>query len=137
MTENAETDRTHSDRGGAVSSDRKSDRRSANDVSNGSSPGVTEIETNIERSRENLAETIDQLAAKFDVKTRFRNRLARARDDATRQLQTLRCRATHAQRRTDPQTISIGAGVLTAAVAVLVVTLWRRNRASRGRGRRR
>jgi hypothetical protein len=136
VTENAETDRTPSVGGGAAS-DEKWNTRSANGISNGSSPGVAEIETNIERSRANLAETVDQLAAKFDVETRFRHRVAGARDDVTRQLRTLRHKATAAQRSTDPQTIGIGAGVLAAAVAVLVVTWWRRNQAPRGWGRRR
>jgi predicted pyridoxine 5'-phosphate oxidase superfamily flavin-nucleotide-binding protein len=42
-----------------------------------------EIREDIERTRENLAETVDALHAKLDVKAQARARVARAKDQAT------------------------------------------------------
>lgn len=41
------------------------------------------IRADIERTRENLAETVDALHAKLDVKSQARARVARAKDQAT------------------------------------------------------
>ena len=41
------------------------------------------IRADIERTREELAETVDALHAKLDVKTQAKARLARAKDQAT------------------------------------------------------
>jgi len=41
------------------------------------------IREDIERTREQLAETVDALHAKLDVKTQAKERLARAKDQAT------------------------------------------------------
>jgi hypothetical protein len=86
-------------------------------------PEVEAIEADIERTREDLAQTVDQLAARLDVKTRVRNRMLEAKDDAALQLQGLRRRATDERGRPAPATIAILGGVL--AVAVVVVTLRR------------
>ena len=42
-----------------------------------------EIREDIERTRENLADTVDALHAKLDVKSQAKARVARARDQAT------------------------------------------------------
>jgi hypothetical protein len=42
-----------------------------------------EIREDIERTRENLAETVDALHAKLDVKAQAKARVARAKDQAT------------------------------------------------------
>jgi hypothetical protein len=89
-------------------------------------PEVAAIEADIERTREDLAQTVDQLAARLDVKTRVRARVIRARDDATLQLQGLRRRATDDEGRPTPATLVVAAGVVATAVAVVVVTARRR-----------
>lgn len=37
--------------------------------------GLADLETDIERTREDLAQTVDQLAARLDVKSRVKHRL--------------------------------------------------------------
>lgn len=50
-------------------------------MSNGSKP--EQIESEIEAQREQLAATVDQLAAKLDVKAKAQARIATAKDAAT------------------------------------------------------
>jgi MYXO-CTERM domain-containing protein len=51
---------------------------------NGTSPDDPEvIRANIERTRENLAETVDALHAKLDMKTRAKDKVAQVKDSAT------------------------------------------------------
>ena len=47
-------------------------------------PEVDALEADIARTRQDLAHTVDLLAAKLDIKTRIRNRVAETRDAATR-----------------------------------------------------
>ena len=51
---------------------------------------MAELEADIARTREDLADTVDQLTAKLDVKTRIRNRAAEAKDAATVQVRAAR-----------------------------------------------
>jgi uncharacterized protein DUF3618 len=44
---------------------------------------TAEIETDIERQRDHLAETVDQLSHKLDVKAQAKERAARLQDRAT------------------------------------------------------
>lgn len=37
--------------------------------------GLADLETDVERTREDLAQTVDQLAARLDVKSRVKHRL--------------------------------------------------------------
>jgi len=51
---------------------------------NGTSPDDPEaIRADIERTREDLAETVDALHAKLDVKTRAKDKVTAVRDSAT------------------------------------------------------
>ena len=51
---------------------------------NGTSPNDPDaIRADIERTREDLAETVDALHAKLDVKTRAKNKVAQVKDSAT------------------------------------------------------
>jgi hypothetical protein len=51
---------------------------------NGTSPDDPEaIRADIERTRENLAETVDALHAKLDMKTRAKNKAAQVKESAT------------------------------------------------------
>jgi hypothetical protein len=102
-------------------------------------PEMAELEADIARTREELADTVDQLTAKFDVKTRMRNRAIEAKDAATVQLQSARQQLIGVDGKPRPRAVGIGGGVLAAVAAVLLVKLWQRprGRTSRRRGRRR
>ena len=50
-----------------------------------STPEVDAIEADIERTREDLAQTVDRLTAKLDVKARVRNRVTETTDRVTSQ----------------------------------------------------
>lgn len=99
-------------------------------------PEMVELQTDIERTRADLANTVDQLTAKLDMKTRVRNRVADTKDKATAQLRNLQDRATDDDGKPTPATRGIGGGVLAALAAVLLLALWRRNSTS-GRPTRR
>ena len=71
------------------------------------------IRADIERTREELAETVDALHAKLDVKTQAKERLARVKDHAT----------TDAG-RPRPELV---AGVLGAVLLVAGLVWWRRS----------
>jgi hypothetical protein len=75
-------------------------------------PGTVEIEADIEAQREHLAETVDQLAHKLDVKAQAKERAAQMRD-----------RATTADGKPRPGLLAVAVGA--AAVAGLLVW-WRR-----------
>ncbi len=71
------------------------------------SPEVARIEADLELKRERLAETVDALGAKLDVKTRTTEKVAELREERSTE-------------------ISVAAGTLVALLVVLVV--WRRRR---------
>jgi len=100
-------------------------------------PEVAALQADIERTRADLADTVDQLAAKLDVKTRVRNRANETKDNLTLQLRRLQDQGTDADGKPTPATLGISGGVLAAAIAVLVVVLWRRDNTPRRTKRRR
>jgi hypothetical protein len=102
-------------------------------------PELAELEADIARTREDLADTVDQLTAKLDVKTRVRNRAAEAKDAATVQVRSARRHLIDLDGKPRPTALGAGGGVLAAIVAVILVKLWQRppRRPSRRRGRRR
>lgn len=73
-----------------------------------------QIEADIESQREQLAQTVDQLSAKFDVKSRTQAKVADVRD-----------RATTVEGKPRPEVLA-AAGSLVAMTIVLVV--WRLRR---------
>lgn len=73
-----------------------------------------EIQADIERQREQLATTVDQLSAKFDVKSQAQARFAGAKDRATTDTGQPR-----------PEIIGAAAGVL---VGLVVLALLNRRR---------
>jgi hypothetical protein len=100
-------------------------------------PDVAELEADIARRREELAHTVDQLAAKLDVKSRMRNRVTETKDAATYQVRSFRDRVTGDDGKPTPAALSIG-GVVVAAIAVVVlVKLWFRSSRPGSRRRRR
>jgi hypothetical protein len=92
------------------------------------------LEADIERTREKVAETVDLLAAKFDVKSRVRSRAndveARARQQARSVGTAVRSRSVDAEGRPTREAMAVG-GAVIAAAAVTLLVLWRRRRASR------
>lgn len=75
-----------------------------------------EIEADIARQREQLAETVDQLSAKLDVKSQAQAKVAHVKD-----------RATTPEGRPRPEVLA-AAGSLIAMTAVLLIWRMRRNR---------
>ena len=102
-------------------------------------PETPELEADIARTREDLADTVDQLTAKLDVKTRIRNRAAEAKDAATMHVQAARKQLVDVDGKTRPTTLGVGGGVVAAIAAVVLVKLWQRpaKRPIRRLGRRR
>ena len=72
-----------------------------------------ELEARIEQQREQLADTVDQLTHKLDVKTQAKERVARVAD-----------RATTDEGRPRPELIAAA----TAAVLLVGVVVWWRRR---------
>ena len=77
------------------------------------SPTTAELEAQIEAQREQLAETVDQLTHKLDVKTQARERVALVAD-----------RATTDEGRPRPELIATA----TAVVLLVGVVVWWRRR---------
>jgi len=121
MTENIDSPAAHQGKG---------------DGAAGAPQGAPALEADIARTRADLAHTVDQLAAKLDVKSRIRASMSGTKDDATRQLRKLRDRATDEQGKPTTVTIGIGSGVVATAAVALAIALWRRNHPSRRRRRR-
>lgn len=104
-------------------------------------PEMGELEADIARTRGELADTVDQLAAKLDVKTRVRNRVADTKDSAVvqvrHQARNLRDQATDEDGRPTPVALTTGGGLVAAVAAVVLVALWMRTSKRRGGRRRR
>ena len=89
-------------------------------MSTGSTDPAT-IQAEIEATRERLGQTVDELHARLDVRSRARESAYRARDTAVETY------------RESPPVVIGGALALVGLVTVLVV--WRRKRATRRRKR--
>ncbi len=91
-------------------------------------PEAAQLQADIERTREDLAETVDLLAAKLDVRSRVREQVgstvATTRTAAVSRLRTFQTRATGLDGRPTRATISTAGGVVAAAAAVVLVRLW-------------
>jgi hypothetical protein len=122
---------------GAHRSNGSSAPNSDNTSTQDASPDVAELEADIERTRADLADTVDQLTAKLDVKTRVRNSVADTKENVTAQLCKLQDHATDDEGKPTTATVGIGVSALAAVVAVLVVALWRRTHTPRRPKRRR
>jgi uncharacterized protein (TIGR03382 family) len=88
-----------------------------NGIAAESSPSVEQIEADIARTRAELAHTVDELSARFDVKARVRGRV-----------QELRDRATDDQGHPTPTTMAVGGAAAAAVAAIVVAAIWRRRR---------
>lgn len=99
-------------------------------------PAMAELEADIARTRDELADTVDQLAAKLDVKARVRSRVSETKDAATTQLQTVRTHLVGVDGKPRPVALTVGGGVVAAIAAVVLVRLWT-SPSNRRRSRRR
>ena len=95
---------------------------------------VDALEADIARTRQDLAHTVDQLAAKLDLKTRIRNRVAETREAANAQAQTARTYLVGVDGKPRPAAMSVGGGIFAALAAVVLVRLWMRPSRRRSRG---
>ena len=77
-------------------------------MSDAKTADAAQLQAEIERTREELAQTVDQLAAKLDVKSRVRDRV------------------TSPDGKPTPAVTSVGAGVAAALVTMVVLWLWGR-----------
>jgi len=88
-------------------------------------PDAPALEAEIERTREEVAETVDLLAAKLDVKGRVRDQVSHTAEStkasAAHQLRSAREKATDGRGRPTPAAMSVAAGVAVGVIAVLVV----------------
>ncbi|GAB7007017.1 DUF3618 domain-containing protein [Nocardioides sp. AN3] len=92
---------------------------------NGMPPGTEQLQAEIERTREDLAETVDELAAKLDVKARAHDKIDQAKHQAADQLHRLGNAATDASGRPRRPLYGVASGVLVAMMVVVVIQ-WRR-----------
>jgi hypothetical protein len=105
-----------------------------------------ELQEDIERTRQDLAETIDELTARLDVKSRARDSLVEAKERArdriveakaqtSHRIHQLRDRAIDVDGRPRPPVVAAAAALLAAVVTAAVLGRHRRSRrVSRRRG---
>lgn len=87
-------------------------------------PQMEAVQRDIEQTRERLADTVDQLTAKLDVKTRA---AAGAKDAKAR----AQAKVFDVDGKPRPAAVAVGGAVVTGLIAVVLVKLWgRRRRAS-------
>ncbi len=89
----------------------------------GDNPSPEEIEADIERQREQLAETVDALTAKLDVKQQAQHKVEDVKQQAQHKVADVKDRATTDDGKPRPEVIAAGVAVL-----VLVVLIMRRRR---------
>ncbi|HXT88629.1 MAG TPA: DUF3618 domain-containing protein [Trebonia sp.] len=88
---------------------------------------VARLRAEIERTRDHLGATVEQLAAKIDVKSRARAKASELSGQLTRQ-----AKSATAQARKQPDLLSAAAGSLVALALIILFVRGRRGR----RGRR-
>lgn len=95
----------------------------SNDTVGDADPDIEAVQRDIEQTRERLAETVDQLQAKFDVKARA---TAGAQDAKQRAL----TKVVDSEGRPRPAALTAAGAVVAGVLAVVAVKMWRRR--SRG-----
>jgi hypothetical protein len=89
----------------------------------GPEAGISDLEADIEHTRRELADTVDALTAKLDVKEQARQKVADTKETVVHKADTIRHTATDNPQRTVP----VVAALLLGALAVGFV-VWRRRR---------
>jgi len=82
-------------------------------------PQIEAVQRDIEQTRERLADTVDQLQAKLDVKARA---TAGAKDAKNR----ARAKVLDRDGKPRPAALAVGGAVVAGVIAVVVVKMWRR-----------
>jgi hypothetical protein len=86
-------------------------------------PDAAALEADIAQRREELADTIDQLTARLDVKSRVHARASQTKADAAAKLNALQARA-----GLDKRVVVAAAGALIGLVSAAIVLRRRRSR---------
>ena len=100
----------------------------SSDAGSGANPDVGQIEAEIARTRAELAETVDELTARLDLKARARQRVGEIKERAVARSQSVRAGATDDQGRPTPAALGAGGAAAAALVAVVVLLVRRRRR---------
>lgn len=90
-------------------------------------PGVEELQHEVEETRAELAETVEALSAKLDVKSRARDKVAATKQQALDRVAQAKAGATDERGRPTPVTLAVTAAVC-AVLAGAVVVVWRQHR---------
>ena len=106
-----------------------------NPTRDAATPEMAELEADIARTREDLADTVDQLTAKLDVKTRVRNRAIEAKDVAALQARSARRQLVDSDGKPRPAALGVAGAVLAVIAAVILVKPWQRAAGRRSRRR--
>lgn len=90
---------------------------------------VAALEADIERTREDLADAVDELTARLDVRAHLRDRAVGARRAAGDRLRRLRDLATDDSGTPSPGARATAVVVVVGGAAVTAAAWWRRRRA--------
>jgi hypothetical protein len=82
-------------------------------------PSAEELRADIERTREDLAQTVDALTDRLDVKARAQARAGEIKASAQAHAEEI----VH-----DPRSRYVGIGLAVVAVAAVAMVLWKRKR---------
>ncbi|WP_313404040.1 DUF3618 domain-containing protein [Aeromicrobium sp.] len=98
-------------------------------MSNTENPSPEQLREEVERTREDLADTVDELAARLDVKSRVRESVhdttERVRESATDAGYRVREAVTEPDGSPRPAALAVVGAVAAFIVAALVVKHWR------------
>lgn len=84
-------------------------------------PTTDELREDVERTRERLADTVDELSAKFDVKSRLHESANEAKESARESVMG-------PDGRPRPEVLSLAGGIAAWVVAFLLLRSLRRSR---------
>lgn len=98
-------------------------------MSNTENPTPDELREEVERTREDLADTVDELAARLDVKSRVRESVDDTKARVSESVHEATDRVQHAVTEPDgspkPAALAVAGGVAAIVVVALVVKFWR------------
>lgn len=98
-------------------------------MSNTENPTPEQLREEVERTREDLAETVDELAARLDVKSRVRESVndtkERVRESANDASYRVREAVTEPDGSPKPAALAVAGGVAAVIVVALVIKYWR------------
>ncbi|MBC9224994.1 DUF3618 domain-containing protein [Aeromicrobium sp. 636] len=97
-----------------------------------SDENIHELRDEVERTREELADTVDELAAKFDVKSRVKDSANDFKDSTRESLNdfkdSTRESLTDQDGKPRPEVLALAAGITSLCLAFLVLRSLRRGR---------